>query len=120
MMAAVAALFLVQRNFPESRLLMPVLMVLLATFVFWFVDILFLRIFVPLQVAGLESLGVPQLDSSARAPGLLGDIARYYSINQQTFRTILLSAVVHGLFILPVYWAIFLLERTLRPRRVEI
>jgi rod shape-determining protein MreD len=120
MMAAVGTIFVMQRNFPESRVIMPIMMVLLATAVFWFVDLLFLRIFTPMQVARLGSLGVSQLDSSARAPGLLRDIAGYYSINQHTLRAIFLSAVVHGLFILPVYWAIFILERTVRPRRVEI
>lgn len=120
MMAAVAAIFLVQRNFPESRVIMPIVMVLLATFVFWFVDLFLLRLIIPPLVSGLDNLGISQLDGSLRVPGLLDNIASYYSISQQVLRTILVTAIVHGLFILPVYWFIIFLERTFRPRRVEI
>jgi hypothetical protein len=99
---------------------MPVLLAFVATVVFWLVYLLLLRIVIPQIVGNVDLLGISVLAESARAPGLLQDIASNYGLNQTTFRLVLSSALVHSLLILPIYWLINILEKVVRPRPVEI
>lgn len=119
MMAAVAAVVLIKRNFPESRVLLPIILGFLATFVFWFVYLLMVRIAVPI-IIGDPALGLNLLIQGTSAPGLSADISGGYSINQTTFGYGLLLAFGHALLLLPVYWVIYTAERFMTPRRVEI
>ena len=119
LMAAVTAVILIQQNFPESRVLLPIMLSFLASLIFWFVYLLLLRIFVPL-IIGDPALGIDLLLQGSRAPGLTADITQQYNINQTTFGYGLLLAFGHGLLVLPIYWIIYTAERLLRPRRVEI
>jgi rod shape-determining protein MreD len=119
MMAAVTVVILIKRNFPESRVLLPVILGFLASMVFWFFYLLILRIVVPF-IIGDPALGINLLLEGTSQPGLSADITRFYTINQATFGYGLLLAFGHALLILPVYWAIYTVERLLTPRRVEI
>lgn len=119
LMAAVAAVIFIQRNFPESRLLLPIIFSFLASLIFWFVYLFLLRIFVPF-IIGDQALGIDVLIRSSRVPGLSADIAGQYSINEATFGYGLLLAFGHGLLVLPIYWLIYSAERILLPRRVQI
>lgn len=119
LMTAVAAVILIKRNFPESRVLLPLILGFLATLIFWFVYLLMLRIVVPFIVDN-PSLGIDLLLGGTRAPGLAADINQQYSINQTTFGYGLLLAFGHALLVLPVYWTIYTVERIVSPRRVEI
>lgn len=119
LMAAVTAVSLIKRNFPESRVLLPVILGFLATLVYWFVYLLMMRVAVSFVINRPE-LGIDLLLQGSRAPGLAADITGQYSINQTTFGYGLLLAFGHGLLILPVYWTIYTIERLLFPRRVEI
>lgn len=119
MMAAVAAVILIKRSFPESRVLLPVILGFLATFVFWFIYLLTMRIAVPI-IVGDPALGLNLLFEGTSAPGLAADISSGYGINETTFGYGLLLAFGHALLLLPVYWVIYTIERFLKPRRVEI
>lgn len=120
LMAAVAVALLIQRSFPGSRIIMPVLLALVATLVFWFVYLLLLRILMPPIIGASPSLGVANLAAGTRVPGLLRTIAQNYGLTGPNLRMALLTALVHSLLILPIYWAFHSLERIFRPRRVEI
>lgn len=119
MMAAVAAVILINRNFPESRVLLPIILSFTATLVFWFTYLLILRIAIP-GIVGNPALGIDQLLRGTSSPGLSADITSLYTINQTTFGYGLLLAFGHSLLVLPVYWIIYTIERLLTPRRVEI
>jgi rod shape-determining protein MreD len=119
MMAAVAAVIIIKRNFPESRVLLPIILSFTATLVYWFVYLLILRIVVPF-IVGDPALGIDQLLRGTSVPGLSADITSFYTINQTTFGYGLLLAFGHGLLVLPIYWIIYTVERLLTPRQVEI
>lgn len=119
MMAAVAAVIIIKRNFPESRVLLPIILSFTATLIYWFVYLLMLRIAVPF-IIGDPALGIDQLLRGTSVPGLSADITSLYTINQTTFGYGLLLAFGHGLLVLPIYWIIYTVERLLTPRRVEI
>lgn len=119
LMAAVAAVIFIQRNFPDSRVLLPIILSFLASLIFWFVYLFLLRIFVPF-IIGNDALGLDLLIQSSRTPGLSADITQFYTINQATFGYGLLLAFGHGLLVLPIYWLIYSTEKLLGPRRVQI
>jgi rod shape-determining protein MreD len=119
LMAAVAVVVFIKRNFPESRVILPIILSFLASLIFWFVYLLVLRLFVPL-IVGDTALGIDVIITSRRAPGVSADINQYYNMNQATFDYGLLLAFGHGLLVLPIYWLIYSAERLLVPRRVEI
>jgi hypothetical protein len=119
MMAAISAVILIKRNFPESRVILPIALGFLATLTFWFIYLLILRLAVPI-IIGDPALGIEPLLQGTRAPGLSADITRLYTLNQTTIGYGLLLAFGHALLLLPVYWAIYTAERLLKPRRVEI
>jgi hypothetical protein len=118
-MAAVTAVILIKRSFPESRVLLPIIFGFLATLVYWFVYLFILRIAVPF-IIGNPGLGIDALLAGTQTPGLSADITRQYGINRETFGYGLLLAFGHALLVLPVYWIIYTLERLFSPRRVEI
>jgi len=118
-MAAVAAVILIKRNFPESRVLLPILLSFLASIIYWFVYMLVLRVVVPF-IIGDPELGINLLLQGTSTPGLAADITQHYSINQATFGYGLLQSFGHGLLVLPVYWIIYTIERLISPRRIEI
>ena len=120
LMASVALVVFIQRHFPESRMLMPVVLGVIATLVFWFVDLLLLRIVMPLTIGGYEFLDISNIANNTRIPDLLGDIASGYSPVGPILTYILTTALIHGLLILPIYWGYYNLERLFSPKRVEI
>jgi rod shape-determining protein MreD len=120
LMAAVSIVVLVQRHFPESRILMPVVLGVIATLVFWFVYLLLLRIIIPLTIDDYGFLGISNMSDDTRIPDLLGDIASGYSPAGPILTYILIIAFIHGVLILPVHWGFSNLERLFGPKRVEI
>lgn len=119
LMVGVAVAIFIKRNFPESRVIMPIILSFLASLIFWFVYLLVLRLFAPL-IMNDAALGIDVIVASRRAPGITADITQQYNINQANFSYGLLLAFGHGLLVLPVYWLIYSAERLLLPRRVEI
>jgi rod shape-determining protein MreD len=120
LMAAVAVVTLVQRNLPQNRTFIPVLLTILGTFVFWFVYLLLLRIIVPIMVRNMEFLGIDTLVRGTNAPGLIADIASRFNPGGLIFQYVLVTALVHGFMGLAFYWGFYTFERFVRPRRVEI
>lgn len=120
LMAAVSLVVFIQRHFPESRILMPVVLGVIATLVFWFVYLFLLRIVMPLTIGGYEFLNISNMSNNTRIPDLLGDIANGYSPSGPILTYILNTALIHGLLILPIYWGFYNLERLHSPKRVEI
>lgn len=120
LMAAVGVVVFVQRSFPESRFVLPVILAAVATAVFWFFHVLVLRLTMPLLIGQATFLGAAELADGVRAPGLLSDIIGGYGLGGPMLQLIVASAAVHSLLILPIYWAFFYLDSFIRPRRVEI
>ena len=120
MMAAVAAAVFIQRSFPESRIIMPVVLAALATFVFWFIYLLFLRLLIPIVLNSNEFLGVLELSENPRIRSLISIISSAYSLNRNTLSLMFQMALVHGILIVPFYWAFFAIEKSISPRGVEI
>lgn len=120
LMVAVAVATLIQQNFPESRILMPVVLAAVATIVFWFIYLLLLRLLLPLIISNLPFLASAVLASSGRVPGLMDNLVGSYALNRPTLTFILRMSLVHSLLILPVYWSFYTLERFIRPKRVEM
>ncbi len=120
MMAAVSAAILLQKNLPGNRVITTALLAAFATLVFWFVYLLLLRILIPFYLNNLPFLGLAYLEGSSKVSGLVNDISSNYSFGGAHLRYILSTTLVHGLLILPIYWAFITLERIVGPRRVEI
>lgn len=120
LMAAVSLVVLVQRHFPKNQILMPIVLGVIATLVFWFVYLLLLRIIIPLTVSGYGFLGISNMSDDTRIPDLLGDIASGYSPAGPILSYILITAIIHGFLILPIHWGFSNLERLFGPKRVEI
>ena len=120
LMAAVAITVFVQRSFPESRIIMPVVLVALATLVFWFIYLLFLRLLIPIVLNSNEFLGVLELSENPRIRGLVSVISSAYGLNRNTLSLILRMALIHSILIIPFYWAFYAVEKSISPRQVEI
>ena len=120
LMAAVAITVFVQRSFPESRIIMPVVLVALATLVFWFIYLLFLRLLIPIVLNSNEFLGVLELSENPRIRGLVSVISSAYGLNRNTLSLILRMALIHSILIVPFYWAFYAVEKSISPRQVEI
>ncbi len=120
LMAAVAVIVFIQRHFPASRILMPALLGALGTLVFWFLYLLLLRIIIPLIINNLGYLGISSLSDNVRVPDLLGEISAGYSLGGPILTYIVISSLVQGVLILPVFWGFQALEKALSPRRVEV
>ncbi len=120
LIASVAVVVFIQRHFPESRILMPALLGALGTLVFWFIYLLLLRIIIPLIINNLGYLGIASLSDSVRVPDLMGEISAGYSLTGPILTYIVISAVVQGILILPVFWGFQALEKLFAPRRVEV
>lgn len=120
LMAAVAVVTLVQRSLPQNRTLIPILLTILGTFVFWFVYLLLLRIIIPIMVRNMAFLGIDTLVRGTNAPGLIADIASRFNPGGPILQYVLVSALVHGLLGLLFYWGFYTFERLVRPRQVEI
>jgi rod shape-determining protein MreD len=120
LMAAVGMAIFIQRSFPESRVLLPVALAAVTTGVFWFVNVLVLRLVMPMMIRQAAALGILDLARGIQAPGLLGEIGANYGLSGPTLQLIAGSAAVHCLLILPVYWAFRYVDGFIRPRRVEV
>ncbi|MDX1613428.1 MAG: rod shape-determining protein MreD [Candidatus Promineifilaceae bacterium] len=120
LMMAVVVIHLIQRNFPDSRVIMPLALSAVGTVVFWFVYLFLIRLLVPFVVGRMAFLGVDALADGVRAPGLMTDIASAYGLNGATLELIALFVAVHALLILPIYWGFYTLERVIRPPQVEL
>lgn len=120
MMAAVAVAVLIQRSFPESRIILPVVLGAATTVVFWFVYLLLLRIFIPILIDSRATLGIIDLADHQQYRGIVTAIANAYGLNRSTLSFILPMALIHSILILPIYWGFYGIERTIVPRKVEI
>ncbi len=120
LMAAVFIVVTIQRLFPENRVLVPAALGALASLVFWFVYILLLRILVPFMITSLDYLSVAVVASGAQTRELVGDIARNYGLDGSIGLMILRSTILHGLLMVPLYWAVAAVDRLVRPKPVEI
>ena len=120
LMVAVGVVVLLQRNLPTYRVVIPVILTVIGTLVFWLVYLILLRIIIPITVEQFQFLGISELASSARAADLIADIAQGYSFRGSLLRYILLTALVHSLFVLPLYWGLSMVEQMFRPKQVEL
>ena len=120
MMAAVAVAVLIQRSFPESRIILPVVLGAATTVVFWFVYLLLLRIFIPILIDSRATLGIIDLADHQQYRGIVTAIANAYGLNRSTLSFILPMALIHSILILPIYWGFYGIEQTIVPRKVEI
>jgi rod shape-determining protein MreD len=120
LMAAVTVVSFVQRSLPQNRTLMPVLLTILGTFVFWFVYLLLLRIIIPIMARNMEFLGIDDLARGTNAPGLIADIANRFNPVGPIIEYVFITALVHGFLGFAFYWGFYTFERLLRPRQVEI
>jgi rod shape-determining protein MreD len=120
LMASVALVVAIQRLFPHSRIILPLALTALATAVFWAVELLLLRLLMPLVIGGAEFLPWEQLLTGSRASAILSDIGRGYGLSQSTARVAILTIFANCLLILPIYWAMGTLARQFNRQRVEI
>jgi rod shape-determining protein MreD len=120
MMAAMAVAALIQRSFPGSRLLLPIVLAFVTTAVFWTVNVFLLRLLIPLIVGGATQLSVGALIESNRVPGLAADVTAYYGLGDAAVQLILATAAVHAVLIVPIFWAFRSLDRLFSSGRVEI
>jgi rod shape-determining protein MreD len=120
LMAAVGVVVLLQRNLPAYRVVIPVILTVIGTLVFWLVYLILLRIIIPFTVDQIQFLGISDLVLSTRATDLMDDIAQGYAFRGPLLRYILLTALVHSLFVLPLYWGLSVVEQMFRPKQVEL
>jgi rod shape-determining protein MreD len=120
LMAAVIVTVFIQNNLPQNRTIIPMLLTMLGTIVYWFIYLMILRIVTPLMIRNMDFLGIEDLDRGAIAPGLIRDISSGYGLTTPVIRYVLTLVVIHGLLGLLFYYGFSTLERLLKPRRVEI
>lgn len=122
-LAAIGALVVVlilQRSLPANRVLIPALLTVIATLVFWFFYLTLLRILIPLLIQQQNLLGLRDLSQKLVAINLVDQIGRGYSFRLSTFQYVLVTSFLHGIFAIPFYWLVTFVERFSRSRRVEI
>lgn len=120
LMAAVAVVALVQRSFPSNRTIMPVLLTILGTLVFWFLYLFLLRIVIPLMARNMGFLGIDDLARGTNAPGIMSDIASRFNLSGPIVEYVIITALVHGILGLVFYWGFYTFEKILRPKKVEL
>lgn len=118
-LAAVAVAALIKDVLPENRIVVPALGAALATLVFWLVYSTLLRLLMPLLINNLPFLGLTDLAQGARAPGLMGSIASGYGLNRDFLALMLQTSIAHALLVLPIYWALYSLERLTRRGQLQ-
>jgi hypothetical protein len=79
-----------------------------------------LRIIIPITVDQIQFLGISELASSTRATNLMDDIVHGYAFRGPIVRYILLTALLHSLLVLPLYWGLSMVEQMFRPKQVEL
>jgi rod shape-determining protein MreD len=120
LMAAVGVVVLLQRNLPAYRVVIPVILTVIGTLFFWLVYLFLLRIIIPITVDQIQFLGISELASSTRATNLMDDIVHGYAFRGPIVRYILLTALLHSLLVLPLYWGLSMVEQMFRPKQVEL
>lgn len=120
LMAAIVVTVFIQNNLPKNRTIIPMLLTMLGTLVYWFVYLMILRIVTPFMIRNMAFLGIEGLDRGAVAPGLIRDISNGYGLTAPIIQYVLTLVVIHGLLGLFFYYGFVALERLVRPRRVEI
>ena len=120
LMSAVAVVILVQRNLPEYRVVISVMLTMIGTIVFWFVYLLLLRIIIPFSVNQIQFLGISDLVQSTQATDLMDNIAQGYSFRRPLLQYILVTALLHSILVLPFYWGLSMLQQMFRPKQVEL
>jgi len=120
LMAAVGVVVLLQRNLPAYRVVIPVILTVIGTLFFWLVYLFLLRIIIPITVDQIQFLGISELASSTRATNLMDDIVYGYAFRGPIVRYILLTALLHSLLVLPLYWGLSMVEQMFRPKQVEL
>jgi len=120
LMAAVAIAIYIQRSFPESRIILPIVLGAVTTVIFWAIYLLLLRIVMPLFLSNQTSLGITDLIDNPQVRNLISIIVSAYGLNRSTLAFIVPMALLHSLLILPIYWAFYAIERTISPAQVEI
>ncbi len=120
MMATVAAVVFLQRSFPESRVIMPIVLTALGTMIFWSIYLLILRLLMPIILNSNDFLGALELSENPRLRGLISIISSAYSLNRNTFTLVINMALIHSNLIVPFYWGFYVIEQSISPRKVEI
>jgi hypothetical protein len=119
-MVAIAVVVILQRNLPQYRILIPIILTILATLIFWSVYLFMLRIFIPMMIEQVQLLGLTGLTQSLQTTNLMRDITGGYGFNRFYVRYILALSFLHSLLVLPFYWGLMFLQRMFSPRKVEL
>lgn len=120
LMAAIAVVVILQRNLPQYRIVIPVILTIIATTIFWLVYLVIIRIVIPIMVEQIQLLGLVGLTQSLQTISLMNDITGSYGFNRFLVRYILTLSFLHSLLVLPFYWGLAFLQSMFRPRRVEL
>ena len=120
LMAAITVVTFLQRYLPKNQTLVPALLMALATFIFWIVYLLLLRLIMPAIIGGQQFLGISELRAGGVRNSVLDDIGRGYSLAAPVLRFIVQTAILNALLVIPLYWAINTVQRLYGRRRVEI
>ncbi len=120
LMAAVGVVVFLQNHLPLYRVVIPVILTVIGTLVFWLVYLILLRIIMPIMIEQTHFLGISQLVSGTRATDLMADITQGYAFRGSLLNRILITAFLHSLFVLPLYWGLSQLEQMFRPKQVEL
>lgn len=119
LMLAIAVVTFLQRHLPKNQTLVPALLTALATIIFWMIYLLSLRLMMPTLIGGQHFLGITELRAGGARNSVLNDIGRGYGLAAPVLRLMVQSAIIHGLLVIPFYWAVNRVQR-LYLRRVEI
>lgn len=120
LMSAIAIVTFLQRHLPKNQTIIPALLTVLATIIFWIIYLLLLRIIMPFIIGGQDFLGITELRVGSGRNSVLDDIGSGYGLTAPLLRLIVKTAVVHGLLVIPLYWVINTLQRIYSRQRVEI
>ena len=120
LMLAVAAVTFLHRHLPKNQTFVPALLMALATFLFWIIYLLILRLIMPAIIGGQEFLGIMELRVGGARNSVLSAIGRGYGLATPVLRLIVQSALFNGILVIPILWTINALQRLASRRRVEI
>ena len=120
LMLTIAIVTFLQRHLPRNQTIIPALLTVLATIIFWIFYLLLLRIVMPFIIGGQHFLGTADLRVGSGRNSVLNDIGSGYGLTAPLLRLIIRTAVIHGILVIPLYWIISTLQRVYGRQRVEI
>lgn len=120
LMLTIAIITFFQRHLPRNQTIIPALLMVLATVIFWIFYLLLLRVIMPFIIGSQDFLGIADLRVGGGRNSVLSDIGSGYSMNAPLLRLIVRTAAIHGLLMIPLYWLINVLQRAYGRRRVEL